>query len=47
MPSPASPPPAVPDAVSLLQHSALFRIGLALIALAGLWLAILWAISLP
>jgi phosphate/sulfate permease len=32
---------------SLLQHSALIRIGLAALILIGLWLAIAWAISLP
>ncbi|MET3615113.1 hypothetical protein ABID16_003456 [Rhizobium aquaticum] len=46
MHSHATPPRATSDRVSLLQHSALFRVGLAAIALGGLWLAIAWAMSL-
>jgi hypothetical protein len=30
-----------------MQQSALFRIGLAVAALLGLWVAIAWAIALP
>lgn len=36
-----------PDTTSLMQQSALVRIGLAGIALAGLWGAIAWAVLLP
>ena len=47
MHSPAPPPHAYADRVSLLQQSALVRIGLAVLMMAALWLAIAWAISLP
>ena len=47
MHSPASPPRAIAERASLLQHSALVRIGLAALAMGGLWLAIAWAVSLP
>ncbi|HZG29845.1 MAG TPA: hypothetical protein VE079_15425 [Ensifer sp.] len=46
MHSPVSSPRAFSDRVSLLQQSALFRIGLAVLALGGLWIAIAWAMSL-
>lgn len=44
---PSSSPSPRAERVSLLQHSALFRLGLAAIVLTGLWLAIVWAIALP
>lgn len=43
----ATPPRAFHERVSLLQQSALVRIGLAVVMMGGLWLAIAWAISLP
>ena len=47
MHSPITPPYAYADRVSLLQQSALVRIGLAVLMMGALWLAIAWAISLP
>ena len=47
MHSPITPPHAYAERVSLLQQSALVRIGLAALMMGGLWLAIAWAISLP
>lgn len=44
MTSPAPSP--VETKASLLQQSALIRVGYAVLVLAGLWLAIAWAISL-
>ncbi len=46
MHSPVTPSRASTARTSLLQHSALFRVGLAVLAMVGLWLAIAWAISL-
>lgn len=46
MHSPATSHRAPVARVSLLQQSALFRVGLAALAMGGLWLAIAWAISL-
>lgn len=36
-----------PSPFSLMQHAALSRILAALVVIAGLWLAISWAVSLP
>jgi hypothetical protein len=36
-----------PSPFSLLQHAALTRVLAALIVIAGLWLAIHWAVVLP
>lgn len=47
MHSHASPPRARAERVTLLQRSALVRIGLAVLMMGGLWIAIAWAISLP
>jgi hypothetical protein len=38
---------SVSSATSLIGSSALFRLGLGLAVIAILWLAILWAVSLP
>ncbi|MCD2173002.1 hypothetical protein [Rhizobium sp. C4] len=46
MHSPVTPPRAFNARVSLLQHSALIRVGLAVLAIGGLWLTIAWAIAL-
>ena len=47
MHSPVSPPRAFAERASLLQQSALVRIGLAVLAMGGLWIAVAWAVSLP
>ncbi len=47
MHSPITPPHTYAERVSLLQQSALVRIGLAVLVMGALWLAIAWAISLP
>lgn len=36
-----------PSPISLMQHAALSRMVAALVVIAGLWLAISWAVSLP
>ena len=46
MHSPVTPPRTYAARVSLLQQSALVRIGLAVVMMAALWLAIAWAMSL-
>lgn len=42
-----APSHAAQERASLLQQSALVRVGLAVLMMGALWLAIAWAISLP